>query len=168
MRLPMLVFRASALEKHNQGVPVTQPGLSNLEMKQMSPKDTATRLPSDDTKSIRHLTKEEFGKRLYTLMREKGWNQSQLAKYAGMGRDNVSQYIRARSFPTPENASKLATALGVKPEELLPNYYESALERESPETEYRSIPNDPDHVWLRINRRCKKSVALKILGMIED
>ena len=124
-----------------------------------------TRLPTDDLTSIRHLNKEEFGRRLYEHMRSKGWNQSQLARYAGMGRDNVSQYVRGRSYPSPDNLAKLASALQTTPKELLPNYYEDAIERESPQLEYREIPGDSDYCWLRINKRVLRKYAPQIIDL---
>ena len=47
------------------------------------------------------LTKQEFGKRLYSLMVERGWQQSDLARAAGIGRDSVSTYMRGHSLPGP-------------------------------------------------------------------
>ena len=127
-----------------------------------------TRLPTDDLTSIRPLSKEDFGRRLYEHMRAKGWNQSQLARYAGMGRDNVSQYVRGRSYPSPDNLAKLATALQIDPKELLPNYYEDAIEREAPQFEYREIPGDPDFCWLRINKRILKKYASQIIDLTNN
>lgn len=116
----------------------------------------------------RSLTKQEFGKRLYQLMLGKGWNQSQLARYAGIGRDSVSQYMRGRTFPTPQNLAALAKALSCRPEDILPNYLESAVDREQPEIEIKGVHGDKDHMWVRINMRLPRLKALRILSVIHD
>src|SRR3546814_4094336 len=41
----------------------------------------------------RHLTKQEFGRRLYQLMLAKNWSQADLARRAELGRDSISTYI---------------------------------------------------------------------------
>lgn len=129
---------------------------------------TAPAQDNDIELAPRSLTKQEFGKRLYKLMIGKGWNQSQLARYADIGRDSVSQYVRGRTFPTPQNLASLAKALSVKPEELLPNYLESAIDREQPEIEIKGVHGDKDHMWVRINMRLPRMKALRILAVIHD
>jgi len=118
--------------------------------------------------TAKHLNKQEFGKRLYSLMLAKGWNQSQLARYAGLGRDSVSQYVRGRSFPTPQNLQALAKVLSVEPDALLPNYYESAIDREIPEVELKGVHGDPEYMWVRINMKMKRAKALKVLAFIHE
>jgi len=116
--------------------------------------------------TAKHLSKQEFGKRLYSLMLSKGWNQSQLARYAGLGRDSISQYVRGRSYPTPQNLQALAKCLSVEPDAILPNYYESAVDREQPEIELKGVHGDPAHMWVRINMKMERAKALKILALI--
>lgn len=65
--------------------------------------------------------KEAFAKRVYKLMLAKNMNQSDLARVAGLERNRVSAYVRGVSFPTGLSLAKLAGALGVKPNELLPD-----------------------------------------------
>jgi hypothetical protein len=55
----------------------------------------------------------------------------------------------------------------MKPETLLPNYTESAIERDNPELEFRVSPGDPSKAWLRINRLVHTSTAIKILALLE-
>lgn len=64
--------------------------------------------------------KKEFGQRLRALMIAKGWTPAELARRAGMPRNNISTYINGRSFPNDLNLKSLARALGVAPDELLP------------------------------------------------
>lgn len=100
-----------------------------------------------------HLTKQEFGRRLQNLMIEKGWNQSELARRAGLGRDAISTYVRGRSFPEPINLKKVADALSVNPHDLLPNTVEWAMANdEHPALEIKQSATHPDKVWIRVNQ----------------
>lgn len=132
---------------------------------------TRTHLPSaKHSKSPlipKHLAKEEFARRLYKLMLDKGWRQADLARACGLPRNAISIYMRGVSLPTPGNLEKLAEAFGMKPETLLPNYIESAIERDNPELEMRVSPGDPAKAWLRINRLVRTSTAIKILALLE-
>lgn len=65
--------------------------------------------------SSANVERMEFAKKLINLMRDKNLNQTDLAKKAGLTRDAVSTYVRARSMPEPINLAKLAKALGVEP-----------------------------------------------------
>ncbi|SEP26831.1 Helix-turn-helix [Rhodopseudomonas pseudopalustris] len=115
----------------------------------------------------KHLAKDEFARRLLTLMRRKGWRQAEFARQAGLARNAISVYLRGSSLPNPESLQKLAKALGVKPEELLPNYQEAAIERDHPELELRVSPGDSKTAWIRINRAMPTTLAIKIMGLIE-
>ena len=124
--------------------------------------------PSDSRLAPRHLTKQEFGKRLYKLMLAKGWNQSELARQAGLPRDSVSVYIRGRSLPTPSSLQSLAAAFGLSTEELLPNHIESAIDEDTPSMEMKVSPNALDKAWLRVNRLVTVRAALKIMDILES
>lgn len=63
--------------------------------------------------------RKDFSGKLNHAMLEKGWNQSELARRAGIGRDNVSGYVRGHNLPNSKHLSKLATALNVPPSYLL-------------------------------------------------
>ena len=114
-----------------------------------------------------HLTKQQFGRRLFSLMMAKGWRQSELARQADLPRDSISTYVRGRSLPTPHNLARLSKALGVKPEALLPNHVESAIDNDNPSFEMRASPNAPNVVWLRVNRAVSLSTAVKIAELIQ-
>ena len=51
----------------------------------------------------KHLTKQEFGKRLYKLMISKGWHQSELARRADVARATACPPTSAAS-PCPSPA----------------------------------------------------------------
>jgi len=120
------------------------------------------------TLAPKHLTKQEFGKRLYDLMLSRGWNQSELARQADLPRDSVSVYIRGKSLPTPQSLLRLSKALGLAPEELLPNSVESAIDADFPAFEMKISPNAPQMAWVRINRAVPTPIALKIAGLIGE
>lgn len=134
------------------------------------PRDTRTHLPPAGDEAMRtaprSLTKDEFARRLYKRMVERGWTQSELSRQAGLNRDAVSTYVRGVSFPTPVNLDRLAKALGVEPAALLPNIVNTAIERDTPELELKVSPARPDEAYIRINRRVSMSVALQIFDLI--
>lgn len=135
-------------------------------------KSTRTHLPPINKPSRsglipKHLAKDEFARRLYKLMIDKGWRQADLARHAGLPRNAISVYLRGASLPNPESTKALAKAFDMDPAILLPNYTESAIERDNPELEFRVSPADPKKAWLRINRLVSTSLAIKIMSLIE-
>lgn len=123
---------------------------------------------SDEPLAPTSLTKAQFGKRVYTLMLKKGWHQSELARRADLPRDAVSIYVRGRSYPTPKNLAKLAAALGVSPDELLPNHASEAIEAdETPAFEMKVSTSAPDKAWLRVNRLVSVTTAVKVAELLE-
>jgi transcriptional regulator with XRE-family HTH domain len=124
---------------------------------------------SDDSTLVpRHLTRQEFARRVYSLMLEKGWTQSELARRSDLNRDAISNYTRGVTLPSPLSLQKLADGLGVKPEELLPNHTESAIENDWPSFEFRESPAKPGVAWVRVNRLVRTATALKIGALLAD
>jgi transcriptional regulator with XRE-family HTH domain len=80
-------------------------------------------LPANATTQMARV---EFAKRLNQAMVAKGLSQSDLARQATVrlgkkiGRDSVSQYIRAETLPSPAKLRALSDVLGVPEQELLP------------------------------------------------
>lgn len=126
-----------------------------------------TALDSRSTLAPKHLTRQEFARRIYRLMLARGWNQSELARRADLPRDSVSTYIRAKVLPTPQSVQRLAAALGVTPEELLPNHVESAIEEDTPSLEMKVSVNAPSKAWLRVNRLVSLATAARVIDLIE-
>jgi len=122
----------------------------------------------DDGLTPRALTKQEFGRRLFALMMTRSMSQSDLARAANMGRDSISTYVNGKTFPTPLALKKLAQALGVEQEELLPNGTLAALEEEHPAVELRQAAGHPDKAWLRINRSMSFATGARIVAMIDE
>lgn len=123
---------------------------------------------SDDTATVKFLTKEEFGRRLYKLMLAKGWRQAELARRTGLTKASISAYIRGQAFPTPTSVAKLAAALGVPQEEIFPNAQHNAIMEDQPDFEMRVSPGDPTKAWLKVDRQVDFSVAVKIAALLQE
>jgi transcriptional regulator with XRE-family HTH domain len=116
----------------------------------------------------KHMSKQEFGRRVYSLMMSKGWHQSELSRRSGLTRDSISTYIRGKVLPTPKKLESLAASLGVTPEELLPNHIESAIDEDTPAFEMKVSPHAPNTAWLRVNRLVSVSTAVKIAELLQS
>jgi transcriptional regulator with XRE-family HTH domain len=116
----------------------------------------------------RALTRQEFGRRLQQLMLAKSWNQSDLARAADLGRDSISTYVNGKTFPTPVALKKMADALGMEPQELLPNTMMNAMDDEHPAVELRQAAGHPGKAWLRVNRAVSFGTAAKIVELINQ
>ncbi len=123
--------------------------------------------PANSPLAPSHLRKQSFGRRLYKLMMERGWHQSELARRAGIPRDAVSIYVRGKSFPTPRNLAALSAALGVAETVLLPNHTESAIDEDNPSFEMKVSPSAPSVAWVRVNRLVSLATAVKIAELLE-
>jgi len=135
------------------------------------PRKVHTHITSDTTTSVipKYLTKQEFGRRLYSLMIAKGWHQSELARQSSIPRDSISTYVRGRSLPTPQNLELLAGALGVTAEELLPDYAEASVaDEENPSFEMRVSGAAPGTAWVRVNRLVSMTAAIEIARILEN
>lgn len=130
----------------------TQMNVDSLSEKKMTPK---------------HLTKQEFARRLYKLMMSKGWTQSELARRADLPRDSISVYARSKSLPTPQSLQKLAKAFDMPAEELLPNHMEHAMDEETPAFSMQESSANPGKAWVRVNRLMNFSTATKIAELLE-
>lgn len=120
----------------------------------------------EGTEAPKHLTKQEFGRRLYRLMLARGWNQSELARQADLPRDSISTYIRGRTFPTPKSLQSLANALDVSSADLLPNAIASAIDEDTPSFEMKVSDAAPNLAWLRVNRLVTLATATKVAELI--
>ncbi|CAK7259144.1 protein of unknown function [Shinella sp. WSC3-e] len=70
-------------------------------------------------------------------------------------------------MPTPKSLQALADAVGVSPQELLPNHTESAIDADHPELDIRVSPGSPDTAWLRVNRLVTLRTALEVAQLLE-
>src|SRR4051812_46239708 len=97
-----------------------------------------------------HLTKQEFGQRLHKLIIAK------FARSADLPRNNVSTYLNGRSYPSEQSLAKLATALDVTPDEILPNRAELPIRGGEPPKR------------LVVDRDVMRTLALSILAMLDE
>ena len=116
--------------------------------------------------SVKKNRNEEFGKRLYKALLDKGWNQSDLARAAGVGRDSISQYVRGKTVPTPQNLKKIAQSVGLNEADLYPHYELAGFAADEPAHEFKAVPGDADHLWVRVNMKLPKAKALEIFAII--
>lgn len=112
--------------------------------------------------------KTVFARCLYNMALQRGWNQADLARESGLGRDVISTYFRGRSLPGPKNLNKLADALECEPQELLPWSSENAMRGDSHSLELFEAVGHPGEVWLRLNRRITLMQATTILAVLEE
>jgi transcriptional regulator with XRE-family HTH domain len=64
----------------------------------------------------------DFSQRLYKAMLDKGWRQAELSRQAGVDRHAISEFVRGDRFPTARELTSLSRALGVRPEDLAPDF----------------------------------------------
>ena len=115
--------------------------------------------------------KTELGRRLYARMLERGWNQSELARSAGLGRDSISVYIRGKSMPGPGHLDALCKALEITPDDLMPGIHAATANRHGGSTG-DSVPLEirqvgAGKVWLKLNRAVSLDQAAKILAILD-
>lgn len=130
-----------------------------------------THITGDTTTSVvpKYLTKQEFGRRLYSLMVSRGWTQSEFSRRSGIPRDSISTYVRGKSLPTPPNLKMLAAAFDISPDDLLPNYVEGAMaDEESPSFEMKVSNAAPGTAWVRVNRLVSMTAAIAIASILEN
>ena len=132
------------------------------------PKPAPKKAQAPEALSNRHVVKAEFAKRLYTKIMERGWTQSEFARHCELARDAISTYVRGRSIPSPQALEKMAGVLNCRPEDLMPNYYESAQARQEPTFEIRDVPNDEGYMWVRLNMRLPKKIAMQIFMLAQE
>lgn len=112
------------------------------------------------------LAKQEFARRLRSQILQRDWNQSDLARAAGLTRDSVSSYLRGLVLPQPLSLDRLAKALGVTPDYLLPEVAVAAVDLENPAFDLKVSASQPDQAWLRINRQVSFATAARISEML--
>jgi transcriptional regulator with XRE-family HTH domain len=70
---------------------------------------------------------DHFGAKILERLKFKNWNQSDLARATGLGRDSISTYIHGTVRPTPKNLSKIAEALECNPADLSPDTFQHEI-----------------------------------------
>jgi transcriptional regulator with XRE-family HTH domain len=123
--------------------------------------------------SVKTLELQNFARRLHTLLAQGGMSQSDLARAiwgpgtdprgynVAKNRDRIVHYLRGRSLPNPENLRKMAEALGVTPEELMPPT-SAAVDDENPAVSISMVGGHPGRAHLVVNKLVSMKLALQI------
>ena len=111
---------------------------------------------------------KEFGRRLQNRLVAKGWNQSDLARTARLGRDSISTYVNGKTLPTPLALKKLTDALGCSVDSLLPPALIAEKDREPSAWELTHVAGEPGMARLAINCLVPTALALKVISLIEE
>lgn len=64
---------------------------------------------------------QTLSRRILIARLAKGWTQRELADRAGLNKDTITGYEKARQMPRPGALLRVAGALGVEPSSLLTN-----------------------------------------------
>jgi transcriptional regulator with XRE-family HTH domain len=137
--------------------------------------DQAPPHPRTRYKESQEAERKMFSRRLWRLMVGKGWNQSELSRQSGVGRDMISGYIRGKHLPEPPHARRLADAFGITIEALFPAAAEvaaapaaaaAATLEDLPPIEMRSTT--PGMVMLHVNQEMSQAKALKVLALLQE
>lgn len=115
----------------------------------------------------RDMVKQQLARNIFRRMTARGWNQSELAREADLGRDSVSTYIRGKVLPDPASLQKLADALDCKVTDLAPSIVDPALTEEMPAVELKQSVTDPRRAWLRVNREVSFATAAKVIEILQ-
>lgn len=121
---------------------------------------------------------ENFARRVFKYMTEKGFSQSDLAREiwgettdargykVAKGRDKISTYLRGQTVPDPKNMQALAAALDVSVEDLAPDVTRDTFARENPEVSLTAVAGHPDRAYLVVNKVVPMDVAAKVLSIL--
>lgn len=131
-------------------------------------KSLVPRSRSREMSDLKDDAKRAFGRRLFQLMLAKNWNQSDLSRASGLGRDAISTYIRGRSYPEPVSKKKLADALGVRPDDLDPQAAADDVREGGSLLELRQASGDPGKMQLVVNRTVSIDTAARIIDILKD
>lgn len=112
------------------------------------------------------LVRKEFATRLQRALQQRKWRQVDLACAAGIGRDSVNSYIRGRMLPGQDKLEKIAKALRMEPQELMPSRSKMLAERESPPLEIRQSSEGPGKVRIKVNQEMTLDQASRILDVL--
>ncbi|WPZ36751.1 helix-turn-helix transcriptional regulator [Thalassobaculum sp. OXR-137] len=109
--------------------------------------------------------KQAFARILQNELLEHNWTQSDLANRSGLGRDAISTYVNARSFPEPRSLKAIATALGKEIKDIYPTVSTDPAKGHA--ISIRQDPDDPMRVFLTVNRSIPITLAGQIVEMVK-
>lgn len=71
-------------------------------------------------------------------------------------------------MPSPESLNKMAKVLDVKAEDLLPNYFESAVHAQPTRMELKEIHGEDGYMWLKLDMRLPREIAVKVFMLVNE
>jgi transcriptional regulator with XRE-family HTH domain len=114
------------------------------------------------------MAKSQFANRLWNLMVAKGWTQADLGRRAGLGRDQINTYVHGRSLPTPENAKRLADALGIAANQLYPGAEADFSPTGPGLAPFEMRTTTPGKMFVRVNLELPFDAAGKIFQLLQE
>jgi transcriptional regulator with XRE-family HTH domain len=127
-------------------------------------------LVADDIRTMssrmREQAKQVLARNIKRAIIDKGITPAELARRAGLTRDNISTYMRASSLPTEDSLKRLARALGKTPEELLPNRPD--IPQSDPENPMLVLTSMPDGTSrLQVDKIMSTATANRIIALLQ-
>ena len=110
----------------------------------------------------------ELAERLSALMVERDWNQSDLGRAAGLPREQISAYMRGRSFPTNHSLARLAAAFNMTPETLLPTTRTLTNTKRTPAFEMRQESPGSSLWTVYVYQTVRADQALRIANILAE
>jgi transcriptional regulator with XRE-family HTH domain len=110
--------------------------------------------------------KTAFANTLRRKMREKNLTQAELARRAGLTRDNVNGYVNGAVFPRPDKLALLAKGLGCEVADLIPAAAVNAPLAEEPALDAR-LGSKPGTMFLRVAAELPVDVAMRIMALVQ-
>lgn len=116
--------------------------------------------------------RKELGARIHRAMVAKDWRQSDLSRATDLSRESISSYINGKTWPHDTSIKKIATALGVNPLDLVPEYGGPVSSRSSSakpsDFEMRVLPSDPTKARVQMNKVLAFENAVKIATIVRE
>jgi transcriptional regulator with XRE-family HTH domain len=123
---------------------------------------------------------QQFARKLYQAMTERGMTQSDLARAAwgtqvdargytvAKNRDRVSMYLSGKALPDPTNLKALADALGMTVEELALPAATPAAGAEGASLAMHAVPGQPGKARLAVDLVLPIELAARIVALIGE
>ena len=112
----------------------------------------------------KELIRDYFRARLTEVMRDRGWNASELADHIGVDKSNVSSWMSGKNTVSLRSAKNIAKKLGMSVDDLLPpSAQPNALIREMTVDAV-----NPKEARLQIVGKVPTDMALKIFEMLAN
>jgi transcriptional regulator with XRE-family HTH domain len=110
--------------------------------------------------------REDFARNLHRALQKRGWMQTELSRHTGIGRDSISHYLAGRNMPGPVNAKRIADALQVPLDQMMPWISSDPVAGDTPEMETKHMPGG--RTFISVNKVVGADTALKIITLIRD